>query len=38
MYASNVTFHFFQTLFENKIKKHYFYFDFETKNLSFQNK
>ena len=23
---------FFQTLFDNKIKKHYFYYDFETKN------
>ena len=31
MYARSVTFHFFQTIFENKVKKHYFYFDFETK-------
>lgn len=38
MYAQYATFHFFQTLFENQTKKHYFYFDFDTKNQVFKNK
>ena len=36
MYACDATFHFFQTLFDNKVKKHYFYYDFETKTEVFK--